>query len=204
VDLVRRPAWGAAEPTGRPVPIAAPVKHLFLHHSAGPGDDAAAVRAIQQFHQRNRGWVDIAYTWLYSPTHRVFYEGRGPGVHGAHTRGHNGVGHAVCVLGNYETDLLPTTAIRDLAAWAEWHRLAGWGPASYTPHRKVGTTACPGRNIMAVLDTINALANDEQPEPLGELGPGRPTRLTEQLLREAERRDDVDWDAWERYLERPS
>jgi hypothetical protein len=57
---------------------------------------------------------------------------------------------------------------------------------------------------MAVLDTINALANDEQPEPLGEPGPGRPTRLTEQLLREAERRDDVDWDAWERYLERPS
>lgn len=201
MDLVRRTAWGAADPTGRPVAIASPVRHLFLHHSATPDGGPSVVRAIQQFHQRNRGWADIAYTWLYSPGDRVFYEGRGPGISGAHTAGYNKTGHAVCVLGNYETEQLPHHAIQDLAGWAEWHRLAGWGPASYTPHRKVGQTACPGRNLMAVLDTINHLAEGNQPEPLGDPEPTKTARYTLKMLRDAERRADVDWDVWQRYLE---
>lgn len=190
MDLVRRSAWGAAEPTGRPVSIAAPVRHLFLHHSAGQDGGASVVRAIQQFHQRNRGWADIAYTWLYSPRDRVFYEGRGPGIAGAHTQGHNKTGHAVCILGNYETDLLPTTAIQDLAGWAEWHRLAGWGPAHYTPHRQMGSTACPGRNVMAVLSTINALAERDEPAPLGV--PEAPEPAVEKVIKQAER----SWGDW--------
>ena len=198
MDLVRRSSWGAAEPTGRPVKIAAPVRYLFLHHSASPDGGPETVRAIQKFHQKSRGWADIAYTWLYSPRDRVFYEGRGPGIAGAHTQNYNKNGHAVCVLGNYDNDLLPVHAIEDLAGWAEWHRLAGWGPASYTPHRQVGQTACPGRNLMAVLTTINMRAEGEAPEPLGD--PGQPEPQLEQMLRRA----DVDWEAWERYLERPS
>ena len=190
MDLVRRSAWGAAEPTGRPVSIAAPVRYLFLHHSASPDGGPETVRAIQQFHQKSRGWADIAYTWLYSPRDRVFYEGRGPGIAGAHTQNYNKNGHAVCVLGNYENDLLPVHAIEDLAGWAEWHRLAGWGPAVYTPHRQMGQTACPGRNIIAVLTTINAFAEGNRPEPLGE--PEPPAEPLKQLLRDDDRR----WDGW--------
>jgi len=171
MELVRRADWGAAPPKGRPVPIAAPVKYLFLHHSAGPDGDAQVVRSIQDFHQRVRGWQDVGYTWLYSPASRTFYEGRGPAIHGAHTRGYNKVGHGLCVLGNYDKAELPVHAIDDLAEWAYWHG-GTWGPDQYIPHRQMGETACPGRNIMAVLNTINDLASgrsvvqvDAEPDP---------------------------------------
>ena len=111
------------------------------------------------------------YTWLYSPGSRTFYEGRGPAIHGAHTRGYNKVGHGLCVLGNYDKAELPVHAIDDLAEWAYWHG-GTWGPDQYIPHRQMGETACPGRNIMAVLDTINDLASgrsvvqvDAEPDP---------------------------------------
>jgi len=171
MELVRRADWGAAPPKGRPVPIAAPVRYLFLHHSAGPDGGAQVVRSIQDFHQRVRGWQDVGYTWLYSPGSRTFYEGRGPAIHGAHTRGYNKVGHGLCVLGNYDKAELPVHAIDDLAEWAYWHG-GTWGPDQYIPHRQMGETACPGRNIMAVLDTINDLASgrsvvqvDSEPDP---------------------------------------
>ena len=171
MELVRRADWGAAPPKGRPVPIAAPVRYLFLHHSAGPDGGAQVVRSIQDFHQHVRGWQDVGYTWLYSPQSRTFYEGRGPAIHGAHTRGYNKVGHGLCVLGNYDKTELPVHAIDDLAEWAYWHG-GTWGPDQYIPHRQMGETACPGRNIMAVLDTINDLASgrsvvevDAEPDP---------------------------------------
>ena len=174
MELVRRADWGAAPPKGRPVPIAAPVKYLFLHHSAGPDGGAQVVRSIQDFHQRVRGWQDVGYTWLYSPGSRTFYEGRGPAIHGAHTRGYNKVGHGLCVLGNYDKAELPVHAIDDLAEWAYWHG-GTWGPDQYIPHRQMGETACPGRNVMAVLDQINVLASgkatpdfDAEPELSGE------------------------------------
>ena len=88
--LVRRADWGAKPPKGRPKEMAAPVKYLFLHHSAGKDGDARTVRAIQSFHQQSRGWSDIAYTWLYSPLLRTWFEGRGPALpaptHAATTR----------------------------------------------------------------------------------------------------------------------
>jgi len=157
MDLVRRTGWGARPPKGKPVPIATPVRWLFLHHSAGPDNGHDSVRSIQRFHQDTRGWADIAYTWLYSPKYRLFFEGRGPGIHGAHTRGHNKTGHAVCVLGNYELELVPAHALDDLADWARWHG-GTWGPDRYTPHSEMGSTKCPGRNLLNVLPDINAIA----------------------------------------------
>lgn len=144
-----------------------PAIYLFLHHSAGLDGGPRTVAAIQRFHQAappsGRGWSDIAYTWLYSPRDRVFYEGRGPAVAGAHTQGYNQVGHAVCVLGNYDVDFLPDTAVEDLAAWAAWHRETKLGPDQYTPHSAKGATACPGSNILRVLPRINDLAADRRP-----------------------------------------
>ena len=172
MELVTRSGWGAGPPKGKPVPISTPVANLFLHHSAGPDGGPDVVRGIQRFHQDGRGWADIAYTWLYSPRDRVFYEGRGPGVAGAHTRGHNRTSHAVCILGNYEASPLPPTAIDDLAEWAAWHYTA-WGPGKYRPHNAVGATACPGKHVLDVLDRINVYAEapfrpdaDPKPEPV--------------------------------------
>ena len=165
LELVTRETWGARKPKGRPTVIAAPVDYLFLHHSVSPDGGPEVVRSIQRFHQDTRGWADIAYSWLYSPKDRVWYGGRGQGIAGAHTKGYNQTSHAVCILGNYDAQKLPTTAIDDLAEWAVWHGDT-WGPGVYTPHQQVSATACPGKNVLAVLDTINDLATAEpQPTP---------------------------------------
>lgn len=157
MDMVRRDAWGARPAKGKKVVIAAPVRDLFLHHSASPDGGPETIRSIQRFHQETRSYVDIAYTWLYSPRDRVFYEGRGPGVLGAHTRGHNRTSHAVCVLGNYESTVPPNHVIADLAEWAHWHG-GYWGPSVYKPHNSVSATACPGKHLIAFIDQINRRA----------------------------------------------
>lgn len=198
MELVGRSGWGAAPPKQTPVRIAEPVAHLFLHHSAGSDGGPQQVRNVQRFHQQTRGWTDVAYSVLYSPEHRTFFEGRGLGVAGAHTRGYNRTAHAVCVLGNYDLEPLPIHVIDDLAAFARWHEDAGHGPSVYTPHRAVGQTACPGRNLVAVLDSINELA---AAPPLGD---PEPDDVEDDEVDPFGRRHDVDWAAWERYLERPS
>ena len=162
MDLIRRDGWGAAEPRGRPLAIPVPVRDLFLHHSASPDNGLASVQAIQRFHQQTRGWADIGYTWLYSPRDRVWFEGRGPGIAGAHTRNHNRTSHAVCVLGNYEASVPPAHVVGDLADWARWHG-ATWGPNAYRMHRDVGATACPGKYLAALLPDINALSKADKP-----------------------------------------
>ena len=160
MDLIRRDAWGASPPRGKPSAIAAPVKDLFLHHSAGADNGRQSVQAIQRFHMQSRGWADIAYTWIYSPKERAWFEGRGPGVAGAHTRNHNRTSHAVCVLGNFEVSSPPPHVIVDLAEWARWHGTT-WGPDQYRGHREVGATACPGKQLFAMMDDINRRARDD-------------------------------------------
>jgi N-acetylmuramoyl-L-alanine amidase len=160
MDLIRRDAWGARAPRGKPIVIATPVRDLFLHHSAGPDGGPETIRAIQSFHQNSRQWADIAYTWLYSPKDRVFYEGRGPGIAGAHTRGHNRTSHAVCVLGNYQASVPPRHVIADLADWARWHGDT-WGPNQYRGHNAVGETLCPGKHLDNLIADINAAALED-------------------------------------------
>jgi N-acetylmuramoyl-L-alanine amidase len=186
MDLIRRDAWGAAPPRGKPVPIATPVRDLFLHHSASPDGGPETVRSIQRFHQTTRGWADIAYTWLYSPRDRVFYEGRGPGVAGAHTHSHNRTSHGLCILGNYDVTAFPKHAIDDLADWARWHGIA-WGPNRYRPHKDVSATACPGKHVLNVIRDINLYAE-------ADMGNSSPTPVTPQFpptLRLGSTGDDV-------------
>jgi hypothetical protein len=183
MDLIRRDAWGAAPPRGKPIRIPTPTRSLFLHHSASPDGGPGNVKAIQKFHMEVRGWADIAYTWLYSPRDRVFYEGRGPGIQQAAQRGHNSTGHSVCVLGNWERDVPPRHVVTDLAEWAEWHG-GTWGPSIYTPHREVSSTACPGRYLMAWLDEINA-------GPTAPPAPSAPALELPPTLRLGDTGDDV-------------
>jgi len=162
MDMVRRADWSARPSKGKAVAIRTPVRDLWLHHSASPDGGPATIRAIQRFHQDTRGWADIAYTWLYSPRDRVFYEGRGPAVAGSHTRGHNRTSHAVCVLGNYEATVPPRHVIADLAELAHWHG-GSWGPDRYRPHNDVSSTLCPGKNLTVLIKDINRQASVDTP-----------------------------------------
>ena len=160
--IVTRSEWGAAVPRSR-TRIPTPVPRLWLHHTGSTADSGArTVRAIQRFHMGTRGWNDIAYSWLYSPSTRLFYEGRGAGVAGAHTRNDNDRSHGLCVLGNYDTQRPPSHVVDDLRTFLRWH--GRYGPARFTGgHRDApgAATSCPGRNLYSLLATLNVSVQKE-------------------------------------------
>ena len=184
MEFIGRTGWGAAPPRGKPVPIPTPVRALILHHSVTPDHGADTVRSIQRFHMDTRGYADIAYTWLYSPTHRTFFIGRGPGVSGAHTRNHNRTAHGLCVLGNFEVSKPPRHVIDDLADFARWHGTA-WGPPRFTQHLDYSATLCPGRHLSAMVRDINLYAEAEMTPP------SNPQPELPPTIRLGDRGDDV-------------
>lgn len=159
--IIRRAEWRARAPKRR-LEIPTPTPELWLHHSVtgASGDLAAIVRQIQAYHMDSKGWSDIAYSFLVGPDGSI-YEGRGAGVAGGHTEGHNKISHAICAIGNYDS-LWPPTAMLDAIAWLVAHGHAqGWWPAQITGgHRQASgaSTACPGRHLMTALPDINAKA----------------------------------------------
>jgi len=156
MELISRKDWQARPAKHKTIDL--PVKELWLHHSGSPDTGARSVRAIQRFHQVNRRWADIGYNFLYSPSERKFYEGRGAGVLGAHTKGHNLTSHGLCVLGNYDRAGFTDTMLEDLQAFLKWHKQ--YGPDRFTGgHQDAdgARTACPGRNLQANIRAINGL-----------------------------------------------
>ncbi|MBI5240909.1 MAG: N-acetylmuramoyl-L-alanine amidase, partial [Elusimicrobia bacterium] len=101
--FVRRAEWGAVPPAGE-YSVHLPDR-LTMHHTAGRrpatyGEAAAEMRFIQDFHINGRGWTDIGYHFVVSPTGEVF-EGRPEGVRGAHVLNHNTGNLGVSFMGNY-------------------------------------------------------------------------------------------------------
>lgn len=157
MEIIGRAEWGARPPRSKLL-IKTPTKELWLHHSASPSGYAARVRAIQNFHMDVRGWSDIAYSFLVNHDGLV-YEGRGPGVSGAHTAGHNSISHAICVMGNYDTTQPTTKALNAVVELARHGYEEGWWPQYFTGgHRDASgaSTSCPGTHLYSNLSAINA------------------------------------------------
>jgi len=163
VDIIARADWGARLPRHR-YHIDTPTPELWLHHTAGNHRGANGMRAIQAFHMDTRGWSDIAYSFVVDRISLNVYEGRGAGIAGGHTRGHNRTSHAICVMGNFE-DLIPQTDLLELLAELVDHgHTQGWWPAQFTGgHRDVASTACPGRNLYAQIPVINQWIDLKEP-----------------------------------------
>lgn len=162
---IPRSVWRARYPDGfgnRPLPVT----EFWLHHSVtiAPDlvppfdDDDAAVRTLESIGQSRFGG-GISYTYPVTPVGRL-YEGHSLGRRGAHTKGHNTVGAAFCLVGNYEVSQ-PTQAQKAAianqmvalhrAGKATRHTLNGG-------HRDTFATSCPGRYGYAAIGEINALA----------------------------------------------
>ena len=166
IKIISRQEWGARAPKSTPIKISIPTKELWLHHAAGavlPGDDTVSdadlrrIRSIQKYHMDVRGWNDIAYSFLMDPDGNIF-EGRGVGISGAHTAGHNSISHALCVMGNYETQPVDSDLIPRLAEFALHGFQQNWWPLGFTGgHRDASgaNTSCPGKNLYAQLGEIN-------------------------------------------------
>lgn len=158
LQIVARSNWGARPPRST-FPIGVPSPELWLHHSAGNHFGAAGVRAIQNFHMDSRGWTDIAYSFIVDRATFEIYEGRGAGVRGGHTLGHNTISHGICVMGNFEVSQVAAGLVARLAELVRHGHGRGWWPAQLTGgHRDVRATACPGQNLYARIEEINRLA----------------------------------------------
>jgi hypothetical protein len=109
-----------------------------------------------------KGWPDIAYTFLINHE-GLIYEGVPPGFRGTHTAGHNTSGHAICLLGNFNTTQPTEAALESLVSLIEHGHGQGWWPETLTGgHRDTRGNAvgdCPGNKLYALIPEINEEAS---------------------------------------------
>ncbi|XP_078126111.1 peptidoglycan recognition protein 6 [Sander vitreus] len=151
--IIPRCMWGAEPYRGTPTNLSLPLSFMYIHHTHTPSQPcltfqkcSADMRSMQRFHQDDRGWDDIGYSFVAGSDGNI-YEGRGWLWRGAHTLGHNSIGYGVSFIGDYASTLPSQHAmglVRDqLASCA-----IGGGRlvATFTlqGHRQVVNTSCPG------------------------------------------------------------
>ncbi|XP_056442103.1 N-acetylmuramoyl-L-alanine amidase [Gadus chalcogrammus] len=160
--IISRCQWGAEVIRGTHSPLSPPLPYLYIHHTYQPSTPCLSfpacsrdMRAMQRFHQDERGWKDIGYSFVVGSDGYV-YEGRGWHNRGAHTRDRNSVGYGVAIIGNY-ISTLPSRYSMDLLR----HRLVqcavdgGRLAVNYTllGHRQVVNTSCPGDAFYSEIST---------------------------------------------------
>jgi len=159
--IISRAEWGARPPKYR-IAIPLPSPELWLHHSVSASGGASRIRGIQNFHMDENGWPDIAYTFLINHE-GLIYEGVPPGFRGTHTAGHNTSGHAICLLGNFNTTQPTEAALESLVSLIEHGHNEEWWPEVLTGgHRDTRGNAvgdCPGNKLYALIPEINEEAS---------------------------------------------
>ena len=161
--ITARAQWGANPLVTPASPIGMPSKELWLHHSAGEQFGAAGMRMLQQFtlHRQDAHYVDLEYTFVVDHQSCEIFESRGPGKNTAATGGHNDVSHAICVMGNFQTDPVNPNLVETLANLVAYGFEQGWWPLGFTGgHRDASgnSTACPGDHLEQVIPAVNARA----------------------------------------------
>lgn len=155
--IVSREDWGAA-PARRTSKIPTPSPEAWLHHTVGLYRGRTGMRKLQRDHFA-RGFRDVGYSFVIDSVDFTVYEGAGPGILGAHTRGHNSRSHGIAVTGNFE-NLNPSPAllarIGQLVAYG--HEKGWWPPELTGGHRDTKSTACPGSKLYPKIPVINEIA----------------------------------------------
>lgn len=162
--IISRLGWGA-NPLDTPagyMPI--PSDEVWLHHSAGEQFGAAGMRMLQQFtlHRQDEHYVDLEYTFVVDHADCAIYESRGVGHDTGATYMHNGVSHAICVMGNFQIDDPSEALLNTLANLVAWGYQQGWWKqCAFTGgHRDAShnSTACPGNKLEAQIPEVNRRA----------------------------------------------
>ncbi|XP_055520278.1 LOW QUALITY PROTEIN: N-acetylmuramoyl-L-alanine amidase-like [Leucoraja erinacea] len=163
--IIPRCMWGARPFKGEPIQLALPLRFIYIHHTYMPSqpctnfpDCAANMRSIQNFHQDERQWSDIGYSFL-AGSDGYMYEGRGWHWVGAHTLGQNSKGYGVSFIGNYSSELPEPTAlalVRD--SFTRCAVVGGKITSDYAihGHRQHRATSCPGNALFSEITTWKA------------------------------------------------
>lgn len=151
------------------------IKKFIVHHTGEyideKRDPKELMRAIYYFHTITRGWGDIGYNYVIDKQGNI-YEGRygGPDVVGAHTAYHNVASMGVSLMGNFNNEVPTAKQIKVLELTLADHAVRfgvdptgkslflGTHSHNISGHRDVARkghgTACPGKNLHAMLPDI--------------------------------------------------
>ncbi|XP_037892171.1 peptidoglycan-recognition protein LB isoform X1 [Glossina fuscipes] len=151
--IISRSEWGARDPI-LVEKFTDPSAFVIIHHSYTPAacyttdDCKKAMRSMQDFHQLERGWNDIGYSFGIGGDGNI-YVGRGFNVVGAHAPKYNDKSVGICLIGDWRTELPTDTmlqATRDLIAFG---LSRGYIHRQYEllGHRQVRPTECPGDRL---------------------------------------------------------
>ncbi|XP_036408045.1 N-acetylmuramoyl-L-alanine amidase-like [Megalops cyprinoides] len=135
--------WETKPYRGTPTELVLPLSFMYIHCTFQPSQPclsfqqcSANMRAMQHFHQDDRGWDDIGYSFMVGLDGYI-YEGHGWQWRGAHTKGHNSRGYGISLIRDYTADL---PARHALELWR------GRMTATLTMHGhwQLVNTSCPG------------------------------------------------------------
>lgn len=148
-----RETWDAKPPKSVEK-FAGPIPYVIIHHSYEPGactttaECRNAMLSMQKFHQQDRGWNDIGYSFAVGGDGRI-YEGRGFNVVGAHAPRYNDKSVGICMIGDWRYDLPPEDMIAAAQTLIEYGVRNNIIASNYTliGHRQVRPTECPGDRL---------------------------------------------------------
>ena len=156
--MIGREGWGAA--AARAGMVGHTIERLTIHHTGVElGENRLApsrLGAHQEFHQRDRGWPDLAYHFAIDRAGNI-YEGRSPEFAGDTATSYDPVGHLLMVLeGNFDIEGTSEPQLSSLATLLAW--AAGFysvGVDTIKSHRDYapGETSCPGENVYTLLQS---------------------------------------------------
>ncbi len=137
---------------------------LFIHYSASDGEGidkqgepVATMHNIQNFHMDDRGWCDIAYSYVVVQPRGIFkrpliFRGRGFDAVPASQEGFNTGNVSVCVVAD-SNDRIKRATGRALA-----YIVRRCPARNVKGHRDVNSTDCPGDRLYSHVRTLNTLA----------------------------------------------
>jgi len=146
---------------------------VTVHHTEGPqtmteAQTAAAVKNIQYYHMQGRAaegkdvWDDIGYHFLIDGSGRVA-EGRPAETLGAHAGGANANNIGISMMGNFNKQTPTPEQIESLTRLVTFLAVKyGENPSAegfLEPHRHYNNTDCPGKNMMAILKSLQDSVN---------------------------------------------
>lgn len=148
-----REAWDAKPPKGVDK-FSGPIPFVIIHHSYEPAacltgaECRNAMLSMQKFHQQDRGWNDIGYTFAVGGDGRI-YEGRGFNVVGAHAPRYNDKSVGICMIGDWRYELPSNDMIAAAQSLIEYGVRNNIIASNYTliGHRQVRPTECPGDRL---------------------------------------------------------
>ncbi|CAH1129759.1 unnamed protein product [Ceutorhynchus assimilis] len=158
-EIVSREGWGARPPTAVEK-MANPVPFVVIHHSYIPAacytkeDCIEAMQWMQDYHQLNRSWNDIGYSFASGGDNRI-YMGRGWSAVGAHAPGYNNRSIGICVIGDWTEQVPPESQLVVVKELIQKGVQDGYIQEDYKliGHRQVRATECPGDAFYAEIQT---------------------------------------------------